>query len=160
MFLAGDLKILKCMLGCKLGANTLYPCIYYLHTKVDATPKGTLSSSIPKGKGVKGKGTTNTGNASSQRTIQEVTKKRSMQWSQGILSCDQSKPPNRDRDDKDWNPILEIPLSRVHICSLHARLRILDKLLMLHVNYAWNMEPPVAETRFYQVWVCMVEPWP
>ena len=27
------------------------------------------------------------------------------------------------------------------MCSLHARLRILDKLMMLHINYAWNMEP-------------------
>ena len=43
--------------------------------------------------------------------------------------------------DKDWKPILNIPLGRVHVCSLHARLRILDKLLKLHVNYAWNMEP-------------------
>ena len=39
------------------------------------------------------------------------------------------------------NPILSIPLNRVQVCTLHARLRILDKLLMLHVNYAWNMEP-------------------
>lgn len=29
----------------------------------------------------------------------------------------------------------------MHVCTLHARLRILDKLLMLHINYAWNMEP-------------------
>ena len=32
-------------------------------------------------------------------------------------------------------------MTNVHVCTLHARLRILDKLLMLHINYAWNMEP-------------------
>ena len=57
------------------------------------------------------------------------------------MSCDQNTPPNHDQHDKDWKPVLNIPLSRVHVCSLHARLRILDKLLKLHVNYAWNMEP-------------------
>lgn len=57
------------------------------------------------------------------------------------MSCNTNTPPNCDQQDSLWDPILDIPLSRVHICTLHARLRIMDKLLKLHINYAWNMEP-------------------
>ena len=32
--LGGDLKILKCMLGTKHVAKTLFPCIYCLHPKM------------------------------------------------------------------------------------------------------------------------------
>ena len=68
--------------------------------------------------------------------------KSSMQWfAAGIMSCDQSTPPNRDKHGENWKPILPIALERFHVCTLHARLRILDKLLKLHANYAWNMEP-------------------
>ena len=54
--MAGDLKTLKCMLGCKLGANTMYPCIYCSHTKVDpnAKLKGSTKAGIAKGKVCKG----------------------------------------------------------------------------------------------------------
>lgn len=118
--LGGDLKTLKCMLGCKGGANTLFPCIFCCHSK-------------SKGKCLKG----------SKTLVQTESRKgkASQQWSKGILSCDQSRPPCRDQEDPEWNPILDIPLCGVHVCTLHARLRILDKLLMLHVNYAYNMEP-------------------
>ena len=61
-----------------------------------------------------------------------------MQWFVGIMSCDQSAPPNRDKHGENWKPVLSI---WVHVCTLPARLKILDKLLKLHVNYAWNMEP-------------------
>ena len=122
--LAGDLKTLKCMLGCKHGANTSFPCIYCCQRR--ATP----SDKVQKGKGQKGKGTHKGKGIQSQGD-----------WRDGILSCMQGVPPNRDSTDKDWSPILSIPLNRVHVCTLHARLRMLDKLLKLHINYAWNMEP-------------------
>ena len=73
--------------------------------------------------------------------LRKITIKQPTEWYQGILSCDRRSPPNRDINDSEWAPILAIPLTRVHICTLHARLRILDKLLKLHINYAWNMEP-------------------
>lgn len=124
--LGGDLKTLKCMLGCKGGANTLFPCIFCCHSKTQG-----------KGKSWKG-----------SKTVVQIESgkgKTSKHWRNGILSCDQSQPPCRDQEDPEWNPILEIPLCQVHVCTLHARLRILDKLLMLHINYAYNMEP--AERR-------------
>ena len=68
-------------------------------------------------------------------------RKGSKVWHNGILSCDQSTPPSRDREDNAWNPTLDIPLCQMHVCTSRARARILDKLLMLHINYVWNMEP-------------------
>ena len=117
---------------------------------------------MAKGKGGKvivSKGGTK-GNAKSQGTKLEGTKisaanKSSMQWFQGIMSCDQTLPhPIVTSRTRTGNQILNIPLSRVHVCSLHARLRILDKLLKLHVNYAWNIEP--AERREECIWALEV----
>lgn len=140
--LAGDLKTLKCMLGCQQGANSRFPCIYCCHTRVDPSKKSTkekskksaqkiltMSRKLGKQCNVQASGSTTTAT------------KSETQWVNGIKSCDQQIPPNRDQVDIEWNPILDIPLARVHVCTLHARLRILDKLLKLHVNYAWNMEP-------------------
>ena len=47
--LAGDLKTLKCMLGCKQGANTSFPCIYCCQRRV------TQRDEVKKGKGQKEK---------------------------------------------------------------------------------------------------------
>ena len=60
--LAGDLKTLKCMLGCKQGAMTLFPCIYCCHSKVLTTTKGkgAKASKLKGGKGKGGKGVANT----------------------------------------------------------------------------------------------------
>lgn len=126
--LGGDLKTLKCMLGCKTGANTIFSCIYCCHSKtaVDSRVKGKQPS---KGKSQKQVG------AKKAIIFDAEQRKGSKVWHNGILSCDQSKPPSRDQEDNAWNPILDIPLCQVHVCTLHARLRILDKLLMLHINY-------------------------
>lgn len=40
-----------------------------------------------------------------------------------------------------WEPVLPIELKNVHICTLHAELRILDKLLRLHLDYAYSIKP-------------------
>lgn len=133
--LGGDLKTLKCMLGTKMGANTMFPCIYCCHPKMP-------NEALGRGKkGMMAKGRKSQVGKSSGNTQKG---KATHVWFNGIMSCDQSMPPRRDQEDNTWNPILSIPLSQVHVCTLHARLRILDKLLRLHVNYAWNMEP---ETR-------------
>lgn len=69
----------------------------------------------------------------------QKTQKSGLQWENGILSCDQCLAPDRDKKDLKWYPILLIPLERVHICTLHAELCILDKLLYLHLVYAWTL---------------------
>lgn len=62
---------------------------------------------------------------------------------------DIGKPPSRNLvnlskfpiTDMIWNPILPIQLKNVHICTLHAEIRILDKLLRLHLDYAYSIKP-------------------
>ena len=63
----------------------------------------------------------------------------SYRWEGGPLACRCNVEPNRDKDDSKWAPILKIPLSHVHICTLHVEMRILDKLIHMHICYAWNM---------------------
>ena len=62
-------------------------------------------------------------------------------WSNGIMSCRQDMPPNRENLDKNIDHILPIPLTRVHICTLHAFVRIIDKLVYLSILSAWNRSP-------------------
>ena len=44
--------------------------------------------------------------------------------------------PNRD---SDWNPIIRFPLKNIHFCTLHAFMRIFDRLLKCHIDYAFTM---------------------
>lgn len=90
--LGGDLKTIKCMLGCKIGENTLFPCIYCCHSKkpLRATVKGKAPT---KGKAQSQKGAKNSSQGGTQKG------KGSKEWHNGILSCDQSKPPSRDKED-------------------------------------------------------------
>ena len=63
--------------------------------------------------------------------------------------ADVGKPPSRHlvnlsdypRNTTIWNPILPFDLKNVHICTLHAEIRILDKLLRLHLDYAYSIKP-------------------
>lgn len=48
---------------------------------------------------------------------------------------------SRDKEDPNWKPVLPIPLQNVHICTLHAEVRIIEKLVYCHILYAWNTKP-------------------
>ena len=78
--LGGDLKTLKCMLGCKHGANTLFPCIFYCHPKLQVEVLGKKGKAPTKGNARKQ--AMGLGNA--------VKGKGSNEWFNGILSCDTS----------------------------------------------------------------------
>jgi hypothetical protein len=39
-----------------------------------------------------------------------------------------------------WRPILPIPLSRIHICTLHAQVRLTEKIVHMHIMYVWNIK--------------------
>ena len=71
----------------------------------------TQRDEVKKGKGQKGK-SANIGKGIESRA----------DWRDGILSCMQGIPPNRDTMDKDWFPIISIPLNQIHVCTPHARL--------------------------------------
>lgn len=51
------------------------------------------------------------------------------------------KAPDRHLKDKNFKPVLDIPLSRVHICTMHALCRIIEKLMYLYICFAWTLQP-------------------
>lgn len=63
------------------------------------------------------------------------------EWEASILRCPMDSEPDRALKDKSWNPIFHFPLSNVHFCIFHAFMRIFDKLLKLHIDYAFTMKP-------------------
>lgn len=49
--------------------------------------------------------------------------------------------PTREAEDPNMKSVLPIPLKYVHICTLHAEVRIIEKLIYLHILLAWNHKP-------------------
>lgn len=45
------------------------------------------------------------------------------------------------REDPNWDPILDISLKRVHFCTMHALIRIVEKLVYEHICFAYKMQP-------------------
>lgn len=37
--------------------------------------------------------------------------------------------------------MLSIPLKNVHVCTLHAEVRLIEKIIYLHIVFAWNTKP-------------------
>ena len=52
-----------------------------------------------------------------------------------------NRAPDRHLKDVDFKPVLDIPLIRVHICTLHALCRIIEKLVYLYICFAWTLKP-------------------
>lgn len=49
------------------------------------------------------------------------------------------KSPNRHLKDGNLQPVFPIPLVNVHICTLHALCRIIEKLVHLYIGFAWKI---------------------
>ena len=56
------------------------------------------------------------------------------------------RPPNRHMADENFIPVLPIPLRNVHICTLHALCRIIEKLVFLYIGFAWKIRD-IAERK-------------
>ena len=115
--LAGDLKTLKCMYGVSNAANAKFPCLYCMHGR-------TKESS---GRNVWDNGIGN--NAAPSRD--------------GMLRVGGDWVPK----DVNWDPILPIPLSRVHFCTLHAFVRIVEKIVYAYICFAYTMQPKEESER-------------
>lgn len=50
------------------------------------------------------------------------------------------RPPNRHLLDNSFRPVFNIPLVNVHICTLHALCRIIEKLVYLYICFAWKIK--------------------
>ena len=51
------------------------------------------------------------------------------------------KSPNMHKANSSFQRVLNIPLSRVHICTMHALCQIIEKLVFLYINFAWTLQP-------------------
>ena len=60
------------------------------------------------------------------------------------------KAPNRDKEDPNFNAVLDIPLCNVHICTLHALCRIIEKLVFLYIGFAWKLRHEVKRKEAVQ----------
>lgn len=67
-----------------------------------------------------------------------------MQPAQILDATKQSQKPSRAQEDAKLHPVLNIPLTQVHVCTLHALCRIIEKLVYLYIQYAWTLKPKSA----------------
>ncbi len=68
----------------------------------------------------------------------------------GVHSLDKQnwrRAPDRHLHDPNFRPVLDIALARVHICTMHALCRIIEKLMFLYICFAWTTRPASAKQR-------------
>lgn len=112
--LAADMKTIKCMYGLSMGANSLHSCVYCCQERARPIL-----------------GTTTDLNS------------RKCTWHEGLFSKKVvGKPLLGDATLGQWRPILDIPLDRVHICTLHAFNRIIEKIIHMHFMHIWTIREP------------------
>ena len=114
--LSADMKTIKCMNGLQHGPSSKMNCIY-----CEQIHERSLTCSA----------------AEAER---QASRRGKGEWQGGLFvpriavePCDASTHPH-------WKQILPIPLSRTHICTLHAMVRITEKILHLHMQFIWNMQ--------------------
>lgn len=113
--LSGDMKSIKCMYGLPHGACASQRCIYCQQERsktVIATAEEAAAA----------------------------FSKRPQSWSGGLFSTrHHAKPVTGVAAQERWKPILNIPMDRVHLCTLHAFNRIVEKIVHLHFQFIWTI---------------------
>ena len=117
------------MLGCAQGALTKYPCPYC--TAQIETPKKKKKKTSSKGTKKQQED-----KDQSESSDDEDENQQNVKWVDGAMSANIVQEPNRD---SNWNPIIQFPLKNIHFCTLHAFMRIFDRLLKSHIDYAFTM---------------------
>ena len=139
--LGGDLKTIKCMLGCAQGALTKYPCPYCKAQIEVPKKKKTVQKSVQKVQSARSKDQRKGKKQQEEKdqtdsSDDEDEHQPNTKWVGGVMSKDIVQEPNRD---SDWYPIIRFPLKNIHFCTLHAFMRIFDRLLKCHIDYAFTM---------------------
>lgn len=116
--LAADMKTIKCMYGLQHGPTCKMTCIYC--EQIHEVSKSCSSAAAAREFRLQGKGN----------------------WQGGLFASRIPPKPVNIETHPRWKPILPIPLSHTHICTLHAQVRIIEKILHLHFMFIWNMEDP------------------
>ena len=58
-----------------------------------------------------------------------------------------NKALDRHSKDSTFHAILNIPLSCVHICTLHALCRIVEKIIHIYIGFTWKLKPAKAKDK-------------
>lgn len=114
--MSADMKTIKCMYGLQHGPSCKMTCIYceQKHEKLATLTQAAADRHyVTRGKG---------------------------SWQGGLFAPNIRAAPCEIDMHPRWKPILPIPLSRTHICTLHAQVRIVEKILHLHFMFVWNMQ--------------------
>jgi len=116
--LSADMKTIKCLYGLKHGANAIHSCIYCNQQRTKSVVGTTASAT-------------------------SEARRRKYTWHGGLFAGNVTAKPISTDGEPRWKPILPIPLERVHICTLHALTRMMEKILHLHIMFigTWRMRP-------------------
>lgn len=116
--LSADMKTIKCMNGLQHGPTSRMTCIYCEQVREKAKP--CTADAAQREAVIRGKGN----------------------WQGGLFAPRISAEPCDANTHPRWKQVLPIPLSRTHMCTLHAQVRIIEKILHLHFMHIWNMQDP------------------
>jgi hypothetical protein len=119
--LSADMKTIKCMYRLKHGANNKHSCIYYMQER-SKPDVGTNESAA-----------------------QASRRKGKTRWHNGLFAEHVEAKPVDLEDHNRWKPVLPIPLTRVHIYTLHALVQMSAKILHLYFMFVWNMQNQVQK---------------
>jgi hypothetical protein len=113
--LAANMKTIKCMFGLQHGANSTYCCIYCLQKRTKST-------------------------VSSIAAATAIVRESATSWDGGLFATSvHAKPITGSRALGRWKSVLPISMDRVHICTLHALNRMVEKILHLHFIFIWTI---------------------
>ena len=110
-----DMKTIKAMYGLKNGRGCEMHCIYCEQKQIKVTM----------------------GIATEARATIKARSKNT--WEGGLSMGSTSEEPCDIEMHGRWWSILPTPLLRVHICTLHAQVRLTEKFLHMYIMYVWNI---------------------
>lgn len=120
--MSADMKTIKCMNGLQHGPCCKMNCIYceqkYERAKTITAAEAELIATS------RGKG----------------------EWQGGLFASRIRAEPVNASTHARWKQVLPIPLSRTHMCTLHALVRICEKILHMHFTFIWTMQDEARKT--------------
>ena len=113
----------------KQGESSLYPCPFCMRGyKKNGSQKGKKRAQVIEEENE---------NKDAQDEHNHVENR---EWDRSMLHCPMLEEPDRLMKDTTWIPIIAFSLDNVHFCTLHAFMQIFDRLLKLHIDYAFTMK--------------------
>ena len=110
------MKTIKCMNGLQHGPSCKMNCIYceQIHERLKT--------------------------CTSAEASREATNRGKGRWQGGLFATRIRAEPVDVSTHPRWKQVLPIPLSRTHMCTLHALVRICEKILHVQLTLVWNMQ--------------------